>query len=716
MNKFDTNSNLDALTKKLNGINSDLKKLSLQKILIIASLFLVVFSVFYFVQRQQELRSSSAAPEVVEYLETFSGNPAAPEPFTQLEQDNWDIQVHKRDMHRNPLNYEPMQAQHGTGCQSPNDPTNHSHTITTAEQSVYNCRDHVMTALNASDYGVIYLTPDHIVDFSDGEAIIRVDVSTFNTSGRDWWDIWISPYDQNLALPFGDFGVDLQGPPRNAILIEKNSDNVFCIKEYRNFQNVTPGVFTSGNTCTWWTGYTSFLTPDKSRRDTFEVRISKDRIRFGMPQYNFQWHDYRPTQPLSFDQGVVQLGHHSYTPEKDCWTAPSDGRGCRANSWHWDNVYISKAIPFTMIKADKRYVWTGPYHTLTTDEQRTITFNEPAPANSHLRFSANGNVQISLNGGSFVNAQRPEEQTANAGHAGNFWHPVPEGTRTVAFRFSQRDWEGSPYVAKDFAIWSRTAPGVGGTNPTATTAPAATNTPVPSAPTATPVPPTATPTNIPAATSSPTPVVTAQSALSLSPVSSNVTAGANFSVQVRVNTNGQTVNGVDAQLSYPTNRLEVLSIDDNNSNFEHPAESTASNGTISLAYATSTPKTGNLLVATINFRALSAGTANVNFSANSEVISNISNSNVLNSRTNGTYTIVAPTPIPTNTPVPTSTPTPTPVPQLIGDMNNDGKVDIQDLSYLLSRWRTNDSRADLNRDGTVNIRDVSILLSNWTRR
>ncbi|HEX5395376.1 MAG TPA: choice-of-anchor Q domain-containing protein [Candidatus Saccharimonadales bacterium] len=48
-----------------------------------------------------------------------------------------------------------------------------------------------------------------------------------------------------------------------------------------------------------------------------------------------------------------------------------------------------------------------------------------------------------------------------------------------------------------------------------------------------------------------------------------------------------------------------------------------------------------------------------------------------------------------------------------GDINGDGKVDITDLSILLSNYSTTNGSADLNKDGTVNILDLSILLSNY---
>lgn len=49
----------------------------------------------------------------------------------------------------------------------------------------------------------------------------------------------------------------------------------------------------------------------------------------------------------------------------------------------------------------------------------------------------------------------------------------------------------------------------------------------------------------------------------------------------------------------------------------------------------------------------------------------------------------------------------------IGDIDNNGSVDIIDLSKMLARWGTNDAAADINKDGTVNIVDLSLLLSHY---
>lgn len=49
-----------------------------------------------------------------------------------------------------------------------------------------------------------------------------------------------------------------------------------------------------------------------------------------------------------------------------------------------------------------------------------------------------------------------------------------------------------------------------------------------------------------------------------------------------------------------------------------------------------------------------------------------------------------------------------------GDINNDGKIDVFDLSILLSHYNTSYTATDLNHDGIVNVVDLSTLLSHWT--
>jgi hypothetical protein len=52
---------------------------------------------------------------------------------------------------------------------------------------------------------------------------------------------------------------------------------------------------------------------------------------------------------------------------------------------------------------------------------------------------------------------------------------------------------------------------------------------------------------------------------------------------------------------------------------------------------------------------------------------------------------------------------------LTGDLNNDGTVNILDLSILLNGWGKTGVPGDLNGDGAINVLDLSLLLTNWTK-
>jgi len=365
-------------------------------------------------------------PAMITFTETFDGDPAQPQPW---EPSNWDVVVHSRDISTWDT-LEPMQAGHGTDCS----PSPASHRITQYQDTVFLCRNHVMTAINATGYGVIYLTPNHMVDFSWGEAIIKFDVTTTRTSERDWWDLWISPYDEHLQLPLSDFYPDLSGEPRQAIQIEMSNFNRktnFGLNHITNFK----ARAISGTT---WIGYEDFLTPSAMRRDTFELHISRNHIKFGMPAYNFWWFD-KNIPELDWSVGVVQFGHHSYNPKKDC-------AGCLPNTWHWDNVIITPSQPFSIIRATKRY----------TDAKNgaQILLSAPAPEGANLQFSGIGkNLQVSYNNGStWVKAVPQSQERYNEDSFWSYWMPIPAGTQTVLFKGAK--WWGGDWRVQDVSAWS----------------------------------------------------------------------------------------------------------------------------------------------------------------------------------------------------------------------------------------------------------------------
>jgi hypothetical protein len=383
----------------------------------------------------EEVLLPTATQALTGFAETFDGNPVHPQPWHP---DNWDVTVHSRDMNTW-ANLEAMDATHGSDCGAP--PA--SHTITAYEDAVFICRDHLMTAMLAEGYGVIYLTPNQQVDFSTGEAVISWDMSTARASGRDWVDLWITPYRDNLQFPLEDWLPDLDGEPRNAIHVRMdlaNGDTMFSTSIIRNFETIEiPGQ-------NLLVGYESFLTPDAKRRDKFELRISRNHIRFGMPAYNFYWINSAIPE-LNWRQGIVQFGHHSYNPAKDagCPINQNAKTGCAPTTWHWDTININPTVPFTILRADQREV---------DAEATQLRFPAPTPENAHLRFAGIGNkLDISFDGGkTWQPALKQSQEKSAEEHFSSYWTPIPAGTQSIQFRGD--DWWGGPWLARDISIWA----------------------------------------------------------------------------------------------------------------------------------------------------------------------------------------------------------------------------------------------------------------------
>jgi len=370
------------------------------------------------------------APEA-KMLAPFTGQPTGPVSVCGVE--DWDLQVHSRDANTW-YRLEAMDAQHGHDCGPP--PASHPQGGSYAN-ALYQCRDHVMTAINAAGYGMIYLTPNHLIDFSNGEAVLRFDLSTLQMSNRDWVDIWISPWDDNLALPLDGWLPDGQGEPRNGIHIRM--DNLgggvgFRVEVSRD------GVVSKLRNATE-APYQSVLSPSATARSTFELRISKDHLKFGLPVQGLWWID-TPMPALSYSLGVVQLGHHAYNPTKAEGGVPA--------TWHWDNVEIRPARKFTIVRAVQRYADT---------KSALVSFPAPAGSEAMLRFAAIGAVEVSFDSGATWSVpERQDGVSQIAGqdheeHFSSYWSPAPAGATSVQFKFSKDDWYGGPFMAKDISFW-----------------------------------------------------------------------------------------------------------------------------------------------------------------------------------------------------------------------------------------------------------------------
>lgn len=372
------------------------------------------------------------------FLDTFDGRPAAPEPWHGT---GWDVTVHSRDRETWDT-LEPMAAHHGPDCSAP--PA--SHPMNTYDDAVYHCNNHVMTSINASGYGVIYLTPNQQIDFKDGEAVVRFDLSTLRSSTRDWVDLWITPYDDHVQLPLESWLPDLTGEPRRAVHIRLGTFNDLSVFGGTIYRDTTEEKLPDRTL----TGYEKVLTPSAVRRDPFELRISRTSVKFGMPDYDLWWID-TPIADLGWDRAIVQFGHHSYTPTKECSQA-----ACAANTWHWDSVSIAPAVPFTILPGDARR--------LSAERGNAVQFAAPAPPDSHFRFVAIGTaMEVSFDGGESWQAAQPRPIRAGRDTLNTFvpyWTPMPAGATSAMVRGG--NWLAGTWQARDFSIWSLTPPAEAG--------------------------------------------------------------------------------------------------------------------------------------------------------------------------------------------------------------------------------------------------------------
>jgi len=138
--------------------------------------------------------------------------------------------------------------------------------------------------------------------------------------------------------------------------------------------------------------------------------------------------------------------------------------------------------------------------------------------------------------------------------------------------------------------------------------------------------------------------------LDVNPSTGVYSVGAPFTVSVRVNTTGASVNAADGQLTFNPKELQVVSVSRNSSVFnlwtQEPAFSNSA-GTISFGGGSPTGyKGGSGVVMTATFRALGSGTPKVQFRSGSVLAADGQGTNVLTAMNGGSFTIAAPADVP----------------------------------------------------------------------
>jgi hypothetical protein len=395
---------------------------------------------------------AAAAPAVFSF--NWNGDGPVPLPWRPGLINDWDLIVHNRD---NQSSLYLVNAEHGADCS----PFPAAHPVNQFQDSVYICRNHMMTALNGGGYSEIVMTPAQLLDFSAG-GTVQVSASTAKLNNRDWIDIWISPFQENLLLPSGGIPPDLQGPTKDALLVNIDSSipTTAHVQQFQNYVNTDfSGTGRDIERCVAPLGGVS-----ASRRDPLQLNLSRTHVRLdvmvlGIPCTLVDTN----INDLGFTLGVIQIGHHSYAPDEGtvcnlpgCSVNTGAGAG---NTWHWSDFSMFPAVPFTMLRGNV------PLTGVQANTSPTVNFAGAAPANSFLRFSAlarRGSIQVSANGGAFFAAKEQlqngdgKDGVSDGGHIG-YWTPIPAGTTSVTFKAHDST---QPWQISDVSIWSSSAASV----------------------------------------------------------------------------------------------------------------------------------------------------------------------------------------------------------------------------------------------------------------
>lgn len=163
--------------------------------------------------------------------------------------------------------------------------------------------------------------------------------------------------------------------------------------------------------------------------------------------------------------------------------------------------------------------------------------------------------------------------------------------------------------------------------------------------------------------------------LVVSPSSGSYTVGQTFTVNIQADPKTDSINAVEASLSFDKTKLSVVNVSKTGSAFSlWTTEPTFSNsaGTISFGGGSPTPFKVRSNLVSVTFRTLAEGAGSVSFGTASVLAADGRGTDVLKGKVGGSFTVaVGTTPTPTPTPAPTPTPTPKPVePQVGADDGN----------------------------------------------
>jgi chitodextrinase len=185
--------------------------------------------------------------------------------------------------------------------------------------------------------------------------------------------------------------------------------------------------------------------------------------------------------------------------------------------------------------------------------------------------------------------------------------------------------------------------------------------------------------------------------LSLSPASATASVGDSFTVTITEDSSTTPVNAVEADLTFPIDKLQFISIDSSSSAFGIQAAANGNNSTGSVTIvrgvnAGSAGITNSQQVAKVTFKALAPGSATISFANSSALVESNTNTDILSTKNSGTYTLQDTTVPPGDTTAPS---TPTSLTASAGAYN---KVD---LTWTASNDNVGVTGYYINRNGTT---------------
>jgi len=388
------------------------------------------------------------------YAFNWNGTPAAPQAWTPGAVNDWDL-IATSDFPSDQGGS--MEGGYGADCSPP--PA--SHPVRALADSAYICHDRLMTAINGGGdapkiYGGVFFSPAHLADFSGGTSSISWQVSTQRSSATDWWDVWLTPIDENLVAPVGTGEAPaFNGPPADAIHVRVDNGTcpgsgqpgtlgtvngvpigtVFDVEVYTNHRSRSIGGTRSPPCLESTQGRIGPGTLSSLR-----LEVSQHRVKFSAAGATGPPVVYADAQvDLPFRQAVVQFAHHSLDPAQAC----TGGGHCGPNTYQWSNVSINPSTPFTMLRPNGVATIHG--------QAATLRLPQPAPAGAHLRFYAFGSIAVGFDGHPAQAAVPQRGQQPGTGEA-SYWTSIPEGTTTIAVSGSGAG--GLPWWVLDVSVWA----------------------------------------------------------------------------------------------------------------------------------------------------------------------------------------------------------------------------------------------------------------------